>query len=73
MRDGWEKTLPPCENAEKLALTLRLIPAERRADAIQEAWAAALGGECPIKAVRRFDMRERRLAKRTRGLDGLPV
>lgn len=73
MREGWEKTLPPCEKAEKLELTLRLIPEERRADAIQEAWAAALGGECPVRAVQRFDQRERRLAKRIRGLDGLPV
>lgn len=76
MRREKEPQLPPCgcaETAEKLALAVGMVDPSRRADAVQEAWTAHLAGECPLRAVWRFDAKERRYHNRRRGLDGLPV
>lgn len=66
MRDGWEKTLPPCENAEKLAAAVAGVHKTRRDEAIQEAWVAHLEGRCPWQAVWAFDRREGRRTVRER-------
>jgi hypothetical protein len=62
--------LPPCRHAEKLALEIKLARAEVKGDAVNEAWAAHLSGDCPLKATRRFLARERRARKRPLRLIG---
>ena len=72
MRREKEPELPPCGCSKKLALTVRLVHRTRRVDAIQEAWTAHFAGECPLKAVRRFEARERRYVKRFKRPDPCP-
>ena len=56
--------LPKIPNLTSLQAEIRLVPERHREDAIQEAWAAHLCGDCPIKAVGRFKKREMRRERR---------
>ena len=75
MRREKEPQLPPCsctKTAERLALAVGMVDPSRRVDAVQEAWVAHFAGECPLKAVRRFEARERRYVKRFKRPDPYP-
>ena len=52
--------LPPVSRVELLRLELRLVPAQDRADALQEAWVAHLEGRNPMQAVNTYAKRQRR-------------
>lgn len=58
--------LPPAADVKRLALEIRLIPLEHRADAVQVAWLAHLEGLAVATAVNTWWTRERRRRKRER-------
>jgi hypothetical protein len=58
--------LPPTRECDRLRKELRLVPAELKADAVQEAWLAHLQGECPVQAVKTYAQRERRRQQKER-------
>ena len=68
VRTESDMVLPPVSRMELLRLELRLVPAQDRADALQEAWVAHLEGRNPAQAVNTYARRQRRRRRLTTGL-----
>lgn len=67
--------LPPVDSAtlRRLESALALVPERHQEDAAQEAWVAYLENDCPIRALKRYVMAERRYEKRQVPLSQLPT
>lgn len=58
--------LPPCRDADRLRLVLRMVPGPLREEAVQIAWLAHLEGEDPARTVDTWREAERRRRRRER-------
>lgn len=58
--------LPPCRDADRLRLVLRMVPSPLREEAVQIAWLAYLEGGDPARTVDTWRESERRRRRRER-------